>query len=393
MLHGLLITCNADTTELLGRVIRTSGQITLDRFFSPPPNPYQLTTALQTLPIDVVYLDAGSDIAQLIADQVRRDYPGIALIGFSTTSLEAVPKTLTDFSLELPLSVDGLLATTRKAICATLRGPFSRVVAILPSKAGCGASTIAMNLAAHSARLDRRVILIDGDLRSGAIGDCLGISSLVPLAETLSLADVAAQLIWPRHVSQKEGVDCLLTDRNPRLPRPAWHSYYHLLRFLDDRYDQVLVDLPELTNDATSFILQYASNVYLVAAPEPLSLKLAQQRLGELGDAGVASERIGVLINRWERGFLTANDITQALGHPVRGVFPNDYRLVTAAVHKNTFVPAKTRLGDAYRAFTTNLISDQQKSECFPQARPVEPALLAQKSRLAALRTYFNWER
>ena len=366
MVHGLLICRDSDTRELLGRFIRGSGQIVLDRFFCPIPTAYELTTALQTLPIDVVYLDTSSESAQSIGDQIRSDYPGIALIGFSTASLAEAQNRVAEFSLELPFSVEGLLATTRSAISALLKEPYRKVVAILPSKAGSGASTIAINLAANLAALSRRVILVDADLRSGAIGDCIGMQPRLAVAETLSLADVAAQLIWPRHVTQKDGIDFLLTDRDPGKPRPEWHSYHHLLRFLNDRYDHIVVDLPELANDATSFALQHAWSVYLAVTPEPLSLKLAHQRLDELKAAGVDSKRIGVLVNRWERGCLSQKDIEQALAHPVTGVFPGDYRCVSASILEQRFVPFKTKLGQSYRSFATNLTSSRKTNEADP---------------------------
>jgi cellulose biosynthesis protein BcsQ len=367
MVHGLLIGGSADAAELIGRLIRTSNQISLDRFFRQLPSPYELTNTLQTLAIDAIFLDVASDSAALpIAQHLRSEWPGVALIGFSTTSVGNVPKNVTEFTLGLPLSVEDLLATTRAAMCAGLPGPYTKLAAILPSKAGCGASTIAMNVAAQLAAQERRVILIEGDLRSGAIGDCLGLEPRVPVAETLSLSDVAGQLIWARHVTRKDDVDFLLTDRNPQGARPAWHSYYHLLRFLSERYDHVIVDLPELTNDATSFVLQLASHVYVAATPEPLSLKLAQQRLRELEDAGVNPSSVGVLVNRSERGSLSPSDIATALGHPVEAVFPNDFRTVAAAIHQQMFVPAKSKLGQAYRSFAATLTSYQQKRDPAP---------------------------
>ena len=360
MIHALLISGNVEATEIIGRLIRGSSDVVLDRFFCPLPNPHELTTTLQTLSIDVAYVDvAAPDAVVPILDHLRKERPEMALVGFSTASFSSIPRGVTEFALSLPLSVDDLETTTRAALCAGVRASYSKVVAILPSKAGCGASTIAMNLAAHLAMADRRVVLVDADLRSGAIGDFLGLAPRVPLAETLSLADVATQLIWARHVAAKDGVDCLLTDRDSRLARPAWHAYYHLLPFLSDRYDQVVVDLPELTNDATSFVLQHAAHVYLAATPEPLCLKLAQQRLRELDAAGVDPLRVGLLINRWERNCMSPADISKALGRPVVAVFPNDYRGVTDAIHDQTFVRAKSKLGQAYQSLATSLAGDQ----------------------------------
>src|SRR5262249_2539659 len=163
------------------RLIRVSGQVVLDRFFVPVPTTLELTTALRTLPIDVVYLDVDALNARSIAEELRTKYPEIALIGFSTSSLEGIPREMMDFALPLPLSIEDLVATTRAAMCSKMRGPYSRAIAILPAKAGCGASTIAMNTAASFAALGRKVALVDADLRSGAIAEYLGLAPRVGL--------------------------------------------------------------------------------------------------------------------------------------------------------------------------------------------------------------------
>lgn len=358
MIHGFLISHTTETADLIGRLVRTSGQIALDRVCCPFPGPYQITTTLQTLPVDVAFVDlAKPEEAAPVLDQLRIDYPHIAVVGFSTASLGGSGR-FTEFNLSLPLSVNDLLATTRAAMCAGLQA-YSGLLAIMPAKAGSGASTAAMNIAAQLAGSGRRVALLEADLRSGAIADWLGIAPRICAAETLAAADGATQLIWPMHVAEKERVDCILTNRNPQAARPEWHSYLHLLRFLKDRYDNVVVDLPELANDATSFVLEHASRVFLVSTAETLSLKLARQRVRELQMHGIAQNKIGLILNRWERGGVSAEDISKLLGCAVEAILPNDYKTVARAIHDESFVPSKSKLGQAYAALTMKLGSDR----------------------------------
>src|SRR5579862_1060050 len=112
------------------------------------------------------------------------------------------------------------------------------------------------------------------------------------------LADSAETLIWTRHVCSKDGVDFLLTAREPDGYRPKWHDYHHLLSFVSKKYDFVIFDLPELINSATSEVVRAAKTVYVMTTPEFISLKLARQRLAELRSAGATPQAVRILVNR-----------------------------------------------------------------------------------------------
>jgi Flp pilus assembly CpaE family ATPase len=358
MLHSLLISDDVHATELVSRVIRSSGQITLDRFFCPSPTHYSLSTTMNTLALDVVFLDVSfPDRAFTAYEQIRQSDPTIPVIGFSATeptfTASGGP---TGFSLTLPYSVEDLIATVREAISASRPVGLENVVAILPSKAGSGASTITMNLARELASsFSKSVVVMDCDLRSGTMAESLGLVPQLSLAETLTLADVAMTLIWPRHVRRKDDIEFLLSNRAITRTAPAWHAYHHLLPFLSAKYDQVLIDLPELIDDATEYILKTASRVCIATTPDVLAVTLAQQRIREIEAARVDPAKIRILVNAWQSGDLESQAISEALGHPVEAVFPKDTRAVSGAIANHTFVSSNSRLGRAYRSFAGSL--------------------------------------
>ena len=73
---SLLISDDVDATDLLSRIIRGSGQITLDRFFYPSPTHYALATTLNTLALDVVFLDVSfPDRAFTSYEQIKQINP------------------------------------------------------------------------------------------------------------------------------------------------------------------------------------------------------------------------------------------------------------------------------------------------------------------------------
>ncbi len=359
MLHALLIAHERDMAELLTSLIRSSGQMVLDRAFSPAPSIYQLTTVLNTLALDVAFIDV-SNLERAVAacEQIRDKSPQVALIGFAAgLAGSQCSRAITPFTLNLPLSTAMFAATVRDAVHAVSLRPHKNVYAIMPAKGGSGASTIAINAAAQLARSwDQRVLVADCDLRSGTIAESLDLRPEQSIVKTLGDADVAETLIWSQHVRRKAGIDFLLATRERTGFGPEWHSYYHLLSFVARRYERVLVDLPEVVNDATAEVVQSAQTVYVVTTPEMLSLRLARQRVDELQAVQVERSRIKILVNRWHKDDLKPREIAEILDCPVAFTIPNDYREVSNAVAARSFVDPDNKLARAYRSWAGSLV-------------------------------------
>ena len=130
------------------------------------------------------------------------------------------------------------MQTVREAVRGNCDRPLQNVIAILPAKAGGGASTIAINTAQRLAHcFGKRVLVAECDLNSGTIAETLGLIPRESTARTLESADAAETLMWPRHVCRKDGVDFMLTAREWHGYRPTWHDHHHLLSFVAERYD------------------------------------------------------------------------------------------------------------------------------------------------------------
>lgn len=168
------------------------------------------------------------------------------------------------------------------------------LVAFLPGKAGSGASTAALHTARALLRhLERRVLVIEGDLHSGHLASTLRVEPRLPIRKVLADAPEIDNLTWDRCVSSVDGVDFLLTDTLVKEPIPSWAQYFQILRFAAPKYDMVLVDLPEIVNEATAEIVRSARAVYVVSTPELASLNCRSSDAGN-STAGVL-KRIGSL--------------------------------------------------------------------------------------------------
>jgi cellulose biosynthesis protein BcsQ len=356
MLHALLISTDSAAADLLSRVLRQTGQITLDQVYSSAPTHYQLSRTLNTLPLDVAFVDMRNrGHAELVRAEIAKRANGTAIVGFSPESDDFFPG-LAPYTLALPFSLANVQDTVQRAIRSCHQRPLNNIFALVSTKGGGGATSITLNVAAHlSTSFKKTVLVAEADLRFGTISDWINARPAESIAQTLASSDSCMSMIWPRHVCRKFGVDWMLTARDRSLPQPRWFDYHHLLRFVSQRYEHTLVDLPHLLDAASAEIVQLAQTVFVVTTAEVLSLRLARQRISELESIGVPKSRIRLLVNRLESRDLQPDDIERTIDCEVGGVFPNDYPAVSEAILEGEFLRANTRLGRSYRAFAEAL--------------------------------------
>lgn len=227
----------------------------------------------------------------------------------------------------------------------------------LPGKAGSGATTLAMNIAAALPGLSKTAFLLEGDLHSGVLSVLMGAEPKVPLTDVLHNSAAIDYSLWGKYVLHVHDIDLLATDRQKKTPLPTWVNYHQLLRFAAPRYDGIFVDLPEVVNDATADLVHYAASVNVVCTPELPSLKLAAQRLAELENRGVPRERFQVIINRWHRGDINPKEVEVMLNARIGAVIPNDYKTIQKSIMAGRPVKGDSDLGRAYRDLATQLLA------------------------------------
>jgi Flp pilus assembly CpaE family ATPase len=120
---------------------------------------------------------------------------------------------------------------------------------------------------------------------------------------------------------------------------------------VQNRYDTVIVDLPEVINDATEVIVTRAKAVYVVCTPEVPSVFLARRRIRELEERGVPASRVGIVVNRHVGEGGDIGEIEWNLDRQVAMVLPNDYFSVREAILQKALVSRGSDLGKAFHSF------------------------------------------
>lgn len=204
-------------------------------------------------------------------------------------------------SAVLPLDVpsDGTVESLRRfrsSLQFAMMDAKNNIVMIVGATPGVGKSFVSANFATVLASIGKKVLLIDGDMRSGHLHRYFG------RERKFGLADVVTGKAMYGLAIQKdvaENVDFLSSGEPPRKPAEllAHENFGKLLELLSTRYDYILIDTPPLL---------------------------------AVSDALVVASHAGAIFNVVRGGRTTAGEIEEAVkrlnqaGHTVTGVVFND---------------------------------------------------------------------
>lgn len=154
-------------------------------------------------------------------------------------SLETLAiKDPTDLSIEA-------LRSLRTSLHFAFMDSDNNVISISGPSPNVGKSFIASNLAVIIARSDKRVLLIDGDMRRGDLQESLGLNLDNGLADYLSGQDDLNDIIFETEV---EGLDFITKGTTP--PNPSellmHHRFSDLIHYASNEYDFVIIDTPPI---------------------------------------------------------------------------------------------------------------------------------------------------
>jgi Flp pilus assembly CpaE family ATPase len=379
MFKAILLVHDESASMAIENLAIESKQVSFEKTLSRFPQAFELSKLLNTYTPDLAFLDLSDwDSALAAAEDIRSLAPHTAIVGFgagwgSQKEAQCENAGITEL-LVSPVTLQKFQDCVERAIHKMRNAVQENLLAFLPAKAGSGCTTIALNLAGYlsdtSAKdsLGKKVLLIEGDLHSGVLSVLLGKKHPYCLLDALEASGHLDSSEWSKYVVPFGGLDVLLSGRPRKSILPLWSNYHQLLDFAAWRYDHILVDLPEVVNDATVEIVRRAKRVFVTCTPEPTALALAPQRCLELTNRGIAADKIRVLLNRWHKGEATAEDVEGLLKYPVSAVFGNDYASVSNAARANAFVNPESKLGRSFAAFARMVAGEPDQTRSFSLA-------------------------
>ncbi|MBZ5501975.1 MAG: hypothetical protein LAN59_06965 [Acidobacteriia bacterium] len=300
---------------------------------------------------DVVLLDLGRDAESFFAfgAQVRRIRPATRLIAVSAVSppthqllLEAMRGGVQDF-LPKPIGMTVLremLSRLTEESGAEGRTSLDKLIVVMGSKGGVGATTVAVNLGVQlSVFARKRAVLLD---------------FARPLGNVHLLLDLRPQFGVRDAVDNLERLDGhffagLLTPHTTKLQVLAgatqpeeWQTIAvppleRVVNVAQNSFDTVLLDMGAQFGTDWASILKTARMILIVAEANVPSLWTLQRRLVALTGLGVEPERVRIVLNRWHKGEEDVlKGIQKDINRPVFACIPNDFRKASASTNLGT---------------------------------------------------------
>ncbi|MFT4243286.1 MAG: MinD/ParA family protein [Acidovorax sp.] len=148
----------------------------------------------------------------------------------------------------------------------------ARIIAITSGKGGVGKTFVSANLAAALTRRGQRVLVLDADLGLANLDVVLNLHPKVTLHDVFTGKAALEDAV----IQAPGGFDVLLAGSGmveySRLTPEVRSQFLSVIQALTPRYDVVLLDTGAGISDVVLFSISLASEVLVVATPEPTSL-------------------------------------------------------------------------------------------------------------------------
>lgn len=291
---------------------------------------------------ELVFLDLEGDLpgALRLAHSLEESRAGHRFIAVGpelsqSGLMEAMRAGITEF-LPKPLDRTELGAaldrTRRKLVSPSGNGhapTIGRFFAVMGSKGGVGATTVATNLAVaiHKAS-GKRTLLVDMAL----MGDASSFLGMMPRFDFVdmvrNLHRMDAGLLTSYIEPHESGIHLLSApfqpDKAEGLPADGIRK---LLSFLKQHYEYGVIEVSRTLSPGALAALDQAEDIFLVAEADLSSLRNIKRSLALLEKvSGAEGEKIRLVINRYKAsGLISRAEIEKALELPVCRTLSNSY--------------------------------------------------------------------
>ncbi|HSQ87839.1 CpsD/CapB family tyrosine-protein kinase [Romboutsia sp.] len=173
-----------------------------------------------------------------------------------------------------------------------------KVINVTSSKQNEGKSTVISNLAVSFANLEKKVLILDGDLRNPSIHRMFGISNIHGVTDLLLNTKAFLECV---HCTDTKNLHVLTCGQIPPNPSEMLSSkrMKNLIQELKEHYDYIFIDAPPIgvVTDAGIISTYTDGTVFVVGTNETDSemVKIAKERLENV-DANI----LGVILNKFE---------------------------------------------------------------------------------------------
>jgi len=332
--------------------------------------PVLLPQAVGQFPADVaiVHLDPDMETVLQMAGRVAAERPDLAVFALSESTdgqliLAAMRLGVREF-LTKPLDTKFLASafekvTQRRTASATQ----GRLIAVLGSAGGVGATSIATNLAVELAGIATGGVgLVDLDFRFGQVATMLDLESTYTIADLCEThQQLEPQMIERALVHHQSGVKVLARPNQFTQAENITAAHCAgVLTGLTSMHEYVVVDGPSRFDAGARAVLDLADDILLVMHLLVPCVRNLSRMIEGMREVGFNLDRVKLICNRSGRdsGSLSLDDVREILGLEVHAVLPEDWATLSGAINLGEPLAAhapKSRLAAAFRDLAERL--------------------------------------
>lgn len=212
-----------------------------------------------------------------------------------------------------------------------------RILAFIPCKGGSGATFLAANTAHALASEGKKTLLIDLNLQFGDavlfVHDDRPPANLADVARNIQRLDAAFLAASQVSISANFGVLAAPEDPGQVMEIKPEHIEA-LLNLAVNQYDFVVLDVGRVLDVVSIKALDHAHRIFPVLQATLPFIRDASRLLKAFHALGYAREKIGLVMNRYEKGEdIQVADVERSLGMAVFKTIPNSFQAVASAVN------------------------------------------------------------
>lgn len=370
--RAVIISPNARMVEELETLLAASQPGLSAAKLRTYPSPRDITASLGASPAQLVFLDVASDVDQAmqLLSEMSRLGLGQVLALLSGNDPDLILRCLRagalDFLLQ-PFTADQLEAALGKAarfhpVAENPGREPAKILAVMPAKGGCGASTVAFNLAFQWKRIGaKKILLADLDPLAGTLSFLLKIKSTYSFLDVLQRAYELDADLWNAMVTDVNGVDVLLAPDLMAEGAGDLQDPSPILDYARHTYDVVILDAGSVYGPWNLNQARMANEVLLITTNELPALQAAQRALSYLDTNRIGRWKIRLVVNRYLRDVgLSREVIGTALHTEVFDSLPSDYEAVQKALMEGKPILSSTSFGKGIVQLADRLGGRQQ---------------------------------
>jgi pilus assembly protein CpaE len=212
-------------------------------------------------------------------------------------------------------------------------------IAVMSAGGGCGATTLAVNLANELQRLSRQpVLLVDLDIFYGTIALCLGLDGVYGIGDILAHEGrIDPQLIRSTALSFTDMLHALLSPASTAPDRPAALNFARLtgaVQAWNEAYPWTVVDAPRLPIEPAAELAALSRCTLVVGQLLVKDVRTARGLRNALMARGVRNDAIRPIASRYSKRMplIEVSDAERAIGAPLQ-VLSNDFPSASGGIN------------------------------------------------------------